>query len=83
MNDTRTFLREFNEYWVRPDTRAILDTNAVTNQQTLRASKPVTGKARERRHSGPMSSERNTAGGRLRSSRRACLSASVDSVVGA
>jgi len=58
-------------------------TNEVVNQQTFSASEPATGKARERRHSGPMSSERNAAGGRLWSARRACLSASVDCVLGA
>ena len=41
------------------------DTNEVVNQQTFSASEPASGKARERRHSGPMSSERNAAGGRL------------------
>ncbi|MCC5866858.1 MAG: transposase [Wenzhouxiangella sp.] len=40
-------------------------TNEIVNRQTLSASEPASGKARERRHSKPISSERNAAGGRL------------------
>jgi hypothetical protein len=40
-------------------------TNEINDQQTLSASEPASGKARERRHSGSISSERNAAGGRL------------------
>ena len=40
-------------------------TNEITNQQTFSASEPASSKARERRHSGTVSSERNAAGGRL------------------
>lgn|GEM_PF-493609 len=57
--------------------------NEVVNQQSFRDSETASGKARERRHSTSISSERNAAGGRFRSSRRACLSASVDCVLGA
>ena len=40
-------------------------TNEINDQQTFSASEPASGKARERRHSRPISSERNAAGGRL------------------
>ena len=40
-------------------------TNEINDQQTLSASEPASGKARERRHSRSISSERNAAGGRL------------------
>jgi hypothetical protein len=40
-------------------------TNEINDQQTFSASEPASGKARERRHSRSISSERNAAGGRL------------------
>ncbi len=78
------YVREIQVLQHRPsDQINDLITNEVVNQQTLRVSEPVTGKARECRHSQTISSERNAASDRLRSSRGACLSASVDCVVGA
>ncbi len=44
---------------------AMVITNEITNQQTFSVSEPASGKARERRHSRSISSERNAAGGRL------------------
>ncbi len=45
MNDTRTFLREFNEYWVRPDTRAILDNVTDHFRFSMAGGRTVSGKA--------------------------------------
>jgi len=46
-------------------------TNGLIIEQTLRAADALAGKARDRRHSRPMSSERNAAGKRVRRSLRA------------
>ena len=46
-------------------------TNGLVIEQTLRATDAFAGKARECRHSGLMSNERNAAGRRVRSSLRA------------
>gem|GEM_PF-3150316 len=40
-------------------------TNEITNQQTFSASEPASSKARERRHGGTISSERNAAGDKM------------------
>jgi uncharacterized DUF497 family protein len=40
-------------------------TNEINDQQKLSASEPTSGKARERRNSRSLSSERNAAGGWL------------------
>ena len=45
MNDTRTFLREFNEYWVHPDTRAILDNVTDDIRFSMAGGRTVSGKA--------------------------------------
>ena len=45
MNDTRTFLHEFNEYWVREDTQAILDTVTDDIRFGMAGGKKVSGKA--------------------------------------
>ena len=45
MNDIRTFLREFNEYWVREDTQAILDTVTDDIRFGMAGGKPISGKA--------------------------------------
>jgi len=50
---------------------AYLPTNGLIIEQTLRATDAFARKARECRHSGPMSNERNAAGKRVRSSLRA------------
>lgn len=44
MNDTRQFLREFNEYWVREDIRAILGTVTDDIIFSMVGSKSVSGK---------------------------------------
>lgn len=45
MKDIRKFLREFNEYWVREDTQAILDTVTDDIRFGMAGGKVVTGKA--------------------------------------
>jgi ketosteroid isomerase-like protein len=45
MKDTKAFLREFNEYWVREDTQAILDTVTDDICFGMAGGKRVTGKA--------------------------------------
>lgn len=45
MNDTRKFLREFNEYWVREDTRAIVDTVTDDIRFGMAGGPLVNGKA--------------------------------------
>jgi uncharacterized protein len=44
MNDTKTFLREFNEYWVRADTPAILDTVTDDIHFSMVGGQSVSGK---------------------------------------
>lgn len=44
MNDTRQFLREFNEYWVQEDIRAILDTVTDDITFSMIGGKSVSGK---------------------------------------
>lgn len=45
MTDTKTFLREFNEYWVREDTQAILDTVTDDIRFGMAGGKAVSGKS--------------------------------------
>ncbi|QOC22724.1 nuclear transport factor 2 family protein [Wenzhouxiangella sp. AB-CW3] len=45
MNDIRTFLREFNEYWVRPDAQAILDNVTDDFRFSMAGGRTVSGKA--------------------------------------
>jgi uncharacterized protein len=45
MNDTKQFLREFNEYWVREDVRAILDTVTDDIRFRMIGGKSVSGKS--------------------------------------
>jgi len=58
-----------NEIQIDYSTHAV--TNGLIIEQTLRATDASARQARERGHSGPMSSERNAAGRRVRSSLRA------------
>jgi ketosteroid isomerase-like protein len=48
MNDTKTFLREFNEYWVRADTPAILDTVTDDIRFSMVGGQSVSGKPTSR-----------------------------------
>jgi ketosteroid isomerase-like protein len=45
MKDTKAFLREFNEYWVREETQAILDTVTDDIRFGMAGGKLVSGKA--------------------------------------
>ena len=51
--------------------RKLKQANGLIIEQTLRATDAFAGKARECRHSEPLSNERNAAGRRVRSSLRA------------
>jgi ketosteroid isomerase-like protein len=45
MSDTQSFLREFNEYWVREDSQAILDAVTDDIRFGMVGGKAVSGKA--------------------------------------
>jgi ketosteroid isomerase-like protein len=45
MNDTKHFLREFNEHWIREDTRAIVDAVTDDIRFAMAGGRSVSGKA--------------------------------------
>ncbi len=45
MNDTKTFLREFNEYWVREDKPAIVETVTDDIRFSMAGGQAVSGKS--------------------------------------